>query len=75
MEYVANVFLDAKEVNSVLCSEQKPDPACCILKIASSLQREGPKPFPEGSRCSQRGAFPELMHSFGVSTDFSYVEL
>lgn len=52
MEYVVYIFLETKEVNSVLRSKCKPDPTCPLLDVKNGQLpptitcREGPKLFP-----------------------------
>lgn len=73
MEYAVYVFLETKEVNSVLCSKCKPDPTCPLLDVKNGQLpptitcQEGPKPFPE-----EAGT---MMPSFNETIDFSHVEL
>lgn len=64
MEYAVCIFLETKEVNSVLRSEYKPDPACPLLDFENLplrltvIRLEDLKQFPEGSRYLQSGALP-----------------
>ena len=64
MEYAVCIFLETKEVNAVLCSEYKPDPACLPLDFenlqlrSTVIRPEGPKQFPEGSLYLQSRALP-----------------
>lgn len=61
MEYAVYLFLETKEVNSVLCSEYKPDPTCPPLDF-ENLQLQPtvvwPKAVPRGSPYLQSGALP-----------------